>query len=69
MINSKVSIVYVINTLDFFLSHRLPIALQAQSLGFDIHVVTARDSRVVRMFRLFVRMDLLTTLLDFLESG
>lgn len=44
MTKSNVSIAYVLNTPDFFLSHRLPIALQAQSVGFDIHVVTAGDS-------------------------
>ncbi len=33
-------ILYVVNDANFFLSHRLPLALAAQGEGFDVHVAT-----------------------------
>jgi glycosyltransferase involved in cell wall biosynthesis len=33
-------ILYVVNAPEFFLSHRLPLALEASKLGFEVHVAT-----------------------------
>src|SRR6266545_2615229 len=33
-------ILYVVNSAEFFLSHRLPIALAARDAGFEVHVAT-----------------------------
>ena len=33
-------ILIVVNTMDFFISHRLPIANQARTYGHDVHVAT-----------------------------
>jgi len=37
-------ILFVVNTSEFFLSHRLPIAIAARDAGYDVHVATARGS-------------------------
>lgn len=37
---------YVVNTPEFFLSHRLPIALAAKKKGYQVHVVSAEGSVV-----------------------
>jgi glycosyltransferase involved in cell wall biosynthesis len=34
-------LLFVVNQLDFFLSHRLPLALEAQLQGYEVHVATA----------------------------
>ena len=34
----------VVNDANFFLSHRLPIALAAKDLGFDVHIATTPAS-------------------------
>lgn len=39
-------IIFVVNAPEFFLSHRLPIAIAAQKLGYDIHVATADGPEV-----------------------
>ena len=33
-------LLFVVNTLEFFLSHRLPIAVEAVDRGYDVHIVT-----------------------------
>ncbi|MCV5942740.1 glycosyltransferase family 1 protein, partial [Escherichia coli] len=37
-------IVFIINNVDFLISHRLPILLEAQKNGFQVHVI-APNSR------------------------
>jgi glycosyltransferase involved in cell wall biosynthesis len=43
-------ILFVVNTPEFFLSHRLPIALAAREAGYEVHVATA-DGDAVREIR------------------
>ncbi|HBG37143.1 MAG TPA: glycosyltransferase family 1 protein, partial [Treponema sp.] len=33
-------VVFVINSIQFFLSHRLPIAVQLQKDGYEVHIIT-----------------------------
>ena len=49
MISKK--ILFVVNAPEFFLSHRLPIALAAQNAGYEVHVATA-DGDAVEEIRL-----------------
>lgn len=42
-------LLYVVTNPDFFLSHRLPLALAAQAAGFDVHVATRRAPSVARI--------------------
>lgn len=44
-------ILYVVNDANFFLSHRLPLALAAQNEGFDIHVATPLSDDVEKIRR------------------
>ncbi|MEM7220835.1 MAG: glycosyltransferase family 4 protein [Pseudomonadota bacterium] len=37
-------LLYVVNQASFFVSHRLPLALEAQRLGFDVAVACGRDT-------------------------
>lgn len=46
MTNETQRILFVVNAAEFFLSHRLPIAIAAQEAGFDIHVATAEGAEV-----------------------
>lgn len=46
MANETQRIFFVVNTPEFFLSHRLPLAIAAQEEGFDVHVVTAGGPEV-----------------------
>src|SRR5438128_9008577 len=39
-------ILYVVNRPEFFLSHRLPLALTARTRGFDVHVATPANEHV-----------------------
>jgi glycosyltransferase involved in cell wall biosynthesis len=39
-------ILFVVNAPEFFLSHRLPLAIAAESAGYEIHVATANGSEV-----------------------
>lgn len=39
-------VLFVVNTPNFFLSHRLPIAIAARAEGFEVHVATASGSGV-----------------------
>jgi glycosyltransferase involved in cell wall biosynthesis len=43
-------ILFVVNSPEFFLSHRLPIALAARDAGYEVHVATA-DGNAVREIR------------------
>ena len=49
MSETKKKIVIVVNAPDFFLSHRLPIALAAKDKGFDVHIATAGGSEIKRI--------------------
>lgn len=42
-------ILYIVNDANFFLSHRLPLALAAQGDGFDIHVATPLSDDVEKI--------------------
>ena len=42
-------IMFVVNAPEFFLSHRLPVAIAAQKAGFEVHVATADGSDVQRI--------------------
>ena len=42
-------VLYVVNHAGFFLSHRLPLALAASRLGYDVHVATPRSKHVPRI--------------------
>lgn len=46
MTNETQRILFVVNAPEFFLSHRLPLALAAQKAGFDVHVATAEGPEV-----------------------
>ena len=43
---------FVVNTPEFFLSHRLPIALAARKVGYEVHVATA-DGVAVQSIKSF----------------
>lgn len=43
------SILFVVNTASFFLSHRLPIAVAAKNAGYEVHVATAGDCDVSKI--------------------
>lgn len=45
-------ILFVVNTPEFFLSHRLPIALAAREGGYEVHVATAAGDAVPEIRRL-----------------
>lgn len=49
MSKTKKKIIIVVNVVNFFLSHRLPIALAAKEKGFDIHIATADGPDVERI--------------------
>lgn len=42
-------VLYVVNDANFFLSHRLPLALAAQGEGFDVHVATPQSDDVEKL--------------------
>lgn len=42
-------LLFVVNAPEFFLSHRLPIALEARREGFDVHVATGPGDAVQRL--------------------
>lgn len=46
------TILFVVNTPEFFLSHRLPVAIAAQEAGFEVHVATASGEAVQNIRRL-----------------
>lgn len=46
MSNIKLKIIYIVNVDWFFISHRLPIALQAIELGHEVHLVCKDTGRV-----------------------
>jgi glycosyltransferase involved in cell wall biosynthesis len=43
------TILFFVNSPDFFLSHRLPVALAAKELGFSVHVATGPGSSAQRI--------------------
>ena len=42
-INGKKRLLYIINSSNYFLSHRLSIALKAKEQGYQIHVASPKD--------------------------
>ena len=42
-INGRKRLLYIINSSNYFLSHRLSIALRAKEQGFQIHVASPKD--------------------------
>ncbi|HGS5246845.1 TPA: glycosyltransferase family 4 protein [Vibrio cholerae] len=46
MTNETQRILFVVNAPEFFLSHRLPLAIAAQKAGFEVHVATAEGPEV-----------------------
>lgn len=58
-------ILFVVNAPEFFLSHRLPIALAAREAGYEVHVATA-DGGAVRQIR---RLDLVHHTAAIARSG
>jgi glycosyltransferase involved in cell wall biosynthesis len=46
LIESSNIILFVVNAPEFFLSHRLPLAIAAQKAGFKVHVATAEGAGV-----------------------
>ena len=44
-------LLFVVNAPEFFLSHRLPLALSAREMGYDVHVATAAGEAVVDIVR------------------
>lgn len=42
-------LLFVVNHAGFFLSHRLPLALAARDVGYDVHVATPRSKHVPRL--------------------
>jgi glycosyltransferase involved in cell wall biosynthesis len=44
-------LLFVVNVDWFFLSHRLPIALAAQKLGFEIHIVTSLTTKLPELIQ------------------
>ena len=49
MANNAKTILFVVNAPEFFLSHRLPLAVAAQKAGFEVHVATADGPDVQRI--------------------
>lgn len=45
----KKTLLFVVNSPDFFLSHRLPIALAAKKDGYDVHVATGAGESVLEI--------------------
>lgn len=48
MLNKR--ILFIINDINFFISHRLPIAIQARKQGFDVHVAASDNSKKTFLF-------------------
>jgi glycosyltransferase involved in cell wall biosynthesis len=46
MIKDSKTILFVVNTPNFFLSHRLPLAVAAKKAGFNVHVATKNGSEI-----------------------
>lgn len=46
-------LLFIVNDPAFFLSHRLPLAIEAQKRGFEVHIATAPGSAVAEITPLF----------------
>jgi len=46
LIHQSKTIMFVVNAPEFFLSHRLPLAISAKSAGYEVHVATASSPDV-----------------------
>jgi glycosyltransferase involved in cell wall biosynthesis len=58
-------ILFVVNTPEFFLSHRLPLAIAASKAGFDVHVASAYSAGV----DVFNRLGFEHHVIDIVRSG
>lgn len=65
LVNQQNVIIFVVNSPDFFLSHRLPLALAALNAGFQVHVATS-DGPEVRNIR---SMGFTHHIVPFVRSG
>ena len=45
--NAKSKILFIVNAPEFFLSHRLPIAIAAKKKGYDVNIATADGDSIV----------------------
>lgn len=45
MVQSKIRIIYIVNVDWFFISHRLPLALEAQKRGYEVTIATTNTGR------------------------
>lgn len=48
-VSAPSTLLFIVNSAEFFLSHRMPIALAAKEAGYDVHVATALDATVERV--------------------
>lgn len=42
-------ILFVVNTLEFFLSHRLPLAIAAKQAGYEVHIAAASNDKAIKL--------------------
>lgn len=42
-------ILFVVNTLEFFFSHRLPLAIAATQAGYEVHIAAASDDKSIKL--------------------
>lgn len=42
-------ILFIVNTLDFFLSHRLPLAIAAKQAGYEVHIAAASNDKAIKL--------------------
>jgi glycosyltransferase involved in cell wall biosynthesis len=52
-------LLFIVNTPEFFLSHRLPIALAARDAGYDVHVATANGEAAIGIIDLGLKWHIL----------
>lgn len=45
----KKKILFVVNTLEFFLSHRLPLAIAAKQAGYEVHIAAASNDKAIKL--------------------
>lgn len=65
LLNEPKKLLFVVNAPEFFLSHRLPVALAAKEAGYQVHVVSAFGAEVEKI----VAHDLFHHSVDFARSG
>lgn len=58
-------ILFVVNTLEFFLSHRFPLAVAAKQAGYEVHIAAAENDKLVELNKYDFRYHIL----PFARSG